>query len=256
MKCRPNLPLLFLLLFQIQTAYPVDSLESVQETARKWIDLRLESSELESDWAWQKGLMESMRDTLLYRIEQSEQEKTLIIAQNVSRNAEAEQARERIAELEKELATLELHNEALIGKLQSLRDFLPPRLSDSLDLAYTSIADPDLSTGEKLQLLVTILNRCMQFNNRITYSEEIFNTDTGTQKHVVQVLYWGLSHAYALNRETSETYLGKPTERGWHWTPIAGMSPEIIRLIDVFKEAIDPELVSVPVQVYRIGGDK
>ena len=227
----------------------VEDLETVQDTARKWIDLRLKTSELESDWAWQKDLLQSMQETLQFKIKQYQENEALLSAQIASETQKVEQTREQVDLLNKELAILEQHNQELIEKLLHIRKFLPPRLSDSLDLAYTSLSDPDCSTGEIMQLVVTVLNRCMQFNNRITYSEEIFNNESDSGMHVLTVLYWGLSHAYALDKATGKTYIGKPAKDGWQWIPDQDIGPEVDQLIAVFNEKIDPVLVKVPVQI-------
>ncbi len=227
----------------------IEAMDSIHESARKWIDIRLETSQLQTDWLWQKNLLGSMQEALEFKVSQFEEREALLVAQMATEKQKVEQTREQVKQLREELATLEEHNQQMIEKLQSLKMFLPSTLSDSLELAFSSLSDPALSTGEKMQLVVTILNRCTQFNDKITYGEVIAPSSTEEKEHVLCVLYWGLSHAYALDQETGDTYLGKPVEKGWNWIPSPGLESEVRRLIDIFNEESDPDLVKAPVHI-------
>ncbi len=239
--------LLLILLSTVTGLHGAESLESVQESARKWVDLRLETSRLEADWAWQKELLQSMEDTLGLKVRQLEEKEALLQARTASQSEQVEKSREQASQLRIELEEVEGHIQVIVEDLQNVRAFLPPSLSNSLELAYTSLNEPGLSLGEKMQLVVTVLNRCQQFNGMISYREEIVPTQD--KEKVLSVIYWGLSHAYALDRKTGDTFLGKPAEEGWTWIPRPGMKSEVSRLISIFNEEIDPELVKAPVQV-------
>ena len=226
-----------------------DSLESVQDSARKWIEIRLETSQLESDWAWQKDLLQSMEQSLSFRVGELGDREALLLAQTATQREAVEQSREQVARLRADLAVLENDIGEVVQTLQDLRAFFPPSLSDSLELAFKSLEDPSLSLGERMQLVVTVLNRCQQFNDMISCREETIGKRAEGSQKVMSVIYWGLSHAYALDRSTGDTFLGQPGEAGWTWTPRDGIEPEVRKLIEVFNEETDPVLVKAPVRV-------
>jgi len=226
-----------------------DSLEAIQASALKWIDIRLETAQLQSDWSWQKDLLESTVDAIEFKVERLEAEEALLAAQTESDQVKLDESRQEVALLQSQLTEHGEHNQMLIGSLQALRPSLPPRLSDSLDLAFKSLSKTDLPSGERLQLIGTILNRCLQFNNTITYSEEIVPINGQATRKVMSVLYWGLGQAYALDRVKGEAYVGRPGTDSWEWTLAEKAGPEIQQLIDMFQERIDPVLVKTPIHI-------
>jgi hypothetical protein len=232
-----------------------ESLESVQTSARKWIDIRTETSRLRSDWAWQRDLLESTREALAFKVEQLEAQVALLEATTASAREKLEANNEELASLSAQLGVHEQHNQNVIQTLESLRPFMPPRLSESLDLAFNSLADPDLPPAERMQLVGTVLNRSFQFNNTITYSEEIVRTSDTDAAKVMSVLYWGLGQAYALDRNSGKAYVGRPGESDWIWSSIDGFENEINTLINVFNEQTDPVLVRIPVHIQTGDGE-
>ena len=226
-----------------------DSLEALQASARKWIDIRLETAQLQSDWSWQKDLLESTMDAIEFKVERLEAEEALLAAQTESDQVKLNERRQEMALLQAQLTEHGEHSQELIGSLQALRPSLPPRLSDSLDLAFKSLSQTELPSGERMQLIGTILNRCLQFNNTITYSEEIIPINGQANRKVMSVLYWGLGQAYALDRVEGEAYVGRPGTDRWEWTLAEEAGPEIQQLIDMFQERVDPELVKTHIHI-------
>ncbi len=227
----------------------VTNFQTLQESSIEWAKLRSEAARLESDWAWQKRLMESTKVALESQIELIENDVSLLETQmNIDVEAVGRLSKQSDV-LSEYLDTMSTSQSKLKSELLRMRDQLPPRLNDSLELAYLSIVDDRLTDGECMQFIITIVNRCFQFNKSISYFEEVMSFDGADGESVVDVLYWGISHAYALDRKSGISYMGRSDGRKWIWEEQPGLSGEIRDLIDVFSGAVDPHYVSVPVRL-------
>jgi hypothetical protein len=100
-----------------------------------------------------------------------------------------------------------------------------------------------------MQFVTTILNRCAQFNKSITYGDEPVTPPGETDRRMLEVIYWGASHAYALDRAGGKAYFGSPGAQGWNWEPAPGADRSIAQLIAIYRDKADPEFVEVPAHV-------
>jgi len=226
-----------------------DAVDKVGKVATEWVKTRAETVRMETEWTSQRALMLSMVDALGQR--------TKVIEEKM------EHAKARTAQDREELETLGKKNDrasavlqASEGRLQeaakqllALRPSLPPRLSAALDLAYKSIGDPALSVGDRMQHTMTILNRCMQFNRAITTGDEVLTPPGEAAPKSLEVIYWGLSHGYALDRAAGKAWLGSPGPQGWQWEARPEAARDVARLIAIAADKADPDFVMVPAKL-------
>ena len=236
---------LILISNSIQALAETDSIQAVQESTRKWTEIRLETVKLKEDWVWEKSILESTKDALAQRLQAAASQKKLVESETTLTRNELTKAKLENDQLKSAIIATEEHTQEVIDRLKQLKLKLPPRLSDALNLAYESLDDPQVSLGEKQQLIVTICNRCTQFNSLVTYSEEAVDP-TGADSRVLQVIYLGLSQGYALDRSNNTAYYGHPEDGKWQWDEDRSLTGSITQLIDVFKEEIDPAIITVP----------
>jgi len=97
-----------------------------------------------------------------------------------------------------------------------------------------------------MQYVSAILNRCAQFNQSINGGDEVLTVGGESGARVMEVVYWGLAEAYALDRMSGNAYLGFPGEQGWVWEAHPELVPSISKLISIYKDKADPEFVEVP----------
>jgi hypothetical protein len=236
-----------LLSAKLAPAWGASPLDDVQKTVTEWVQVRAETAKVEADWTWQQMLMQSTLDALQERTRQLEAQRTELEA--------------RTAEERRDTADLMAHGQALkdaqaqaanrlqlLGeRLSRMRAWLPPRLSAALDLPYRSLAKPDADISERMRYAMVILNRCNQFNRMVSADEEMITAANG-DKRLMEVVYWGLSHGYALDRSSNEAYFGAPTESSWAWTSLPGMAPQVARLINASVDKAEPAFVILPAQ--------
>jgi hypothetical protein len=232
-----------------------DPLEPGEKAASEWIKTRLETTRIEGEWAADRPLLESTVNGLKERAQSLEEKRDLLKAKTAKdhEDIEATEAKDKAAD--DDLKAVETRVAALSGQLAALRPSLPPRLSEALDLSYRSLENAKLAVGERMQLAMTILNRCSLFNRTVTCGEEVLAIDGGTGERSLNVIYWGLSHGYALDSAAGMAWYGSPGPKGWQWEPRPDAARSVARLVAIYNDKADPDFVSVPARLDQQAGE-
>ncbi len=246
---RGGLVMSSLLASVVGSSFADTPLNDVQTAASTWARLRAETSRLEKDWAAEKAVLDASISGLNLQAEQLAAERDVLTARTAS-------AREEIAtKTAANLATaadIEAAG-ARIGKLAAqlvaLRPALPPRLSAALELPYRSVAAPDLAVAERFRHAMTILNRCNQFNQSFVLAEEILPVAPGTEPRLLEIVYWGLAQAAALDRAHDQAFVGRPVDGVWTWQEQDGLAGDVAELLDVYQDKAPPAFVTLPAQI-------
>jgi len=226
-----------------------DPIESVEKAATEWVKTRAETTRLESDWASQRPLLESTVSAMTEHARTAEEKRDLLKAQTAKDRDEIEAAQVRNKETSEGLQVADARLKVLKDQLIQLRPSLPPRLSAALELAYRSLAATDLGPSDRMQATMTVLNRCVQFNRTVTCDDEVLSIEGEPGPRSFEVIYWGLSHGYALDRTAKRVWLGSPEPKGWQWEPHPEAAPRVIELIAVYKDKAEPEFIPVPARL-------
>ncbi|HEY1764215.1 MAG TPA: DUF3450 family protein [Opitutaceae bacterium] len=226
-----------------------DALDDGEKAARDWINLRLETTRIESEWASQRPLLTSMVDGMKERATTLEEKRDGLDARTAKDRDDNATLAAKNSEATDMLAKCSDRLVELTTQLMAMRPSLPPRLSEALELPYKSLGNSKLAPGERMQLIVTVLNRCAQFNRTVTGGSEILSLGTGEDARSLEVLYWGLSHGYALDRAAGKVWYGAPGADGWRWQPKADALAGVEHLMAVYDDKADPAFVSVPATV-------
>ena len=100
-----------------------------------------------------------------------------------------------------------------------------------------------------MQLTMTVLNRCTQFNRSINFEEELLNPGGDKNAQLLEVIYWGLSHGYALDRAKGGAWFGSPGAAGWQWEPVTDGAKPVAELIAIYQSKGEPVFVEVPARL-------
>jgi hypothetical protein len=103
-----------------------------------------------------------------------------------------------------------------------------------------------------MQHTMTIINRCMQFNRAITASDEVLMLEGEATPKSLEVIYWGLSHGYALDRAADKAWFGTPGPQGWQWEARPGAAKGVARLIAIATDKADPDFIVVPARLSHV----
>jgi hypothetical protein len=222
-----------------------DSIDTVEKSAVDWAKIRAETVRLQTDEASEHQLQQSTVDALQERVRILEERRDSLRgkADSDARGADLpgkiDAAR---ASLDKADSRLKRLSESLV----QLRPWLPPRLSKALELPYRSLANPLLTTGERMQYVSAVLNRCAQFNQSLDGGDEVLTPTGEAEARVMDVVYLGLAEAYALDRVSGRAYVGFPGGQGWAWEPHPELIGPISKLVAIYKDKSDPEFVELP----------
>ncbi len=233
------------------SAAAAEPLEEVNRLARDWVRFRTETARLNSSWQAERALMESTITALQERATALEEKRDLKKAQTAREREEIDALAGKNRAAASDLATTDARLRTLTTRLDALRPQLPPRLSDALALSYRSLANPDLPTSERMQLAINVLNRCAQFNRLVSAGEEVVAIEGEPTPKSLEVIYWGLSHGYAIDRRAHKAWLGRPSDTGWRWASQDDAFDAVVRLLAISHDRADPELVAVPAQISR-----
>lgn len=233
-----------------------DTLETVEKSAGSWVKLRVETARLETAWQEEKTLVESLVTALNERAATAEERRDLAKAKTVKEREELDGLRAKIETESGDLRDFERRLQEMTAKLIALRPTLPPRLSEALEMSFRSLGNTALPPGERMQLTMNVLNRCVQFNRSITVGEDVLTLDGAATPKSYGVIYWGLSHGYAVDRATRQAWLGSPGSPGWRWEPKPEAFDRVLKLIAIATDKADPDFVTVPATVTRTLPDK
>ncbi len=230
-------------------AAAAESIDSVEKAATEWVRVRAETARLQTDWASQRELLESAASALKERAQAAEEHRDSLRAKTAKDRGEIEAAQRNIQTASAGIQTATDHLREVRDRLVQLRPSLPPRLSEALEFAYRSLATADLGPSERMQATMTVINRCVQFNRMVTTCDEVLTLEGAPGPKSYEVIYWGLSHGYALDRIAGKVWLGSPGPAGWRWEAHPEAVASVVALIAVSKDKVEPEFVPVPARL-------
>ena len=229
-----------------------DPIETVGKAATEWVKTRAETVRLENDWAAQKELLESTVNALSERAARLEDERDNLLAKTAKDRGELETLQARNKTATEGVKAVEARLKAIDQSLVQLRPSFPPRLSAALEMSYRSLAGDDLTLAERMQLTMTVLNRCAQLNRTVVGGEEVLTIDGEGSAKSFEVLYWGLSHGYALDRAGGKAWFGSPGPQGWHWEASPHAVRPVTELLTIYHDKAEPEFLAVPARLNHL----
>jgi hypothetical protein len=166
-RCTGLLLPLLLLAVPLAAAADADRLAPSEKAASEWIRVRLETARLESQWLAAKPNLQSLVGSMKDRAQGLEERRDLLKAKTAKDRDDLAGLRDKNQATADDLKAADQQLQALSARLRDLRPFLPPRLSAALELSYRSLGNANLGVGERMQLVMTMLNRCLEFNRTI-----------------------------------------------------------------------------------------
>jgi hypothetical protein len=223
-----------------------DPLKDADESAGEFIRLQIEEARLETEWGSQRELLESLVRAHQQRAESLEDSRDAMNAKTAGVREELDGIQARIQSANDDAKVFETRLNTLSSQLLALRPSLPPRLSEALEMSYRTLAGTSLPASDRMQVAMNVLNRCAQFNRVITVGEDILSVEGEPPEKSLEVIYWGLSHGYAMDSTGRKAWLGSPGPMGWVWEAKPEAFDNVARLIAIAQDKADPAFVPVP----------
>lgn len=237
-----------------ETERPAD-LRSFDALVTKLTDLRAEIAAEKRLWReqhpqWQReiDLLETERAHLEAELEQYREERSDAVERR-------EQMLRRQAEMQTVLKRIDgAVRRAEIG-LRSIEPMIPPALRANLDDAYRQLPASDREAENtpltrRLQRVLALYSGIQRMQTEIQTARAMVELADGRRE--MDVLYLGLSRAYAISTDATVAAVGRPGADGWSWERADGFEGRIRDAIAVYSREVPVRLVELPLEIDEV----
>ncbi len=234
--------------------HPAD-LRSFDALVAKLTDLRGEIAAEKRLWReqrpqWQReiALLTVERERLQTELDQYREERSDAVERRegmLRRQTELQAVRERIASAVRR---------AEIG-LRAIEPLIPPALRSNLDEAYRQLPEndreaADTSLTRRLQRVLALYSGIQRMQTEIQTARAM--VELPDERREMDVMYLGLSRAYAISPDAGVAAVGRPGEDGWIWERADGFESRIRDAIAVYSRELPARLVELPLEIEEV----
>ncbi|MFD2256597.1 DUF3450 family protein [Luteolibacter algae] len=238
---------------QEQKISPTDEL---RVTVNEWVDTMREIQEEENEWTRDQEVLQNYREGLEKEI--IDLKEKISDAKTRKAGADAEslkqtQERDRFVAAKDELSVLVRSlEENMMDKLPLIPAPLrsEPKVAQAIEDLQHDIKLPEDKRNEgvskRLLNLINLTAEIEKFQQTVVLRQELRSDDKG-HEYNMQVIYFGLAVAYAVNDDGSLALVGHPSEKeGWKFEERKELAAEIKHLIAATTGDADAAFVTLP----------
>jgi len=239
----------------ITAAHGAEVLKDARSNLEQWVQTRRIISEESSQWeAQQKSLNSSIKllqneiQALNEQISKATSDIGAADNAQVTLKSDIKTSKAALAVIEKALPSFE-------ARLLKLSTIFPDVFKEKVATQLRRIPDPksaskmDLSTTDRVQNIISLLQNIEYFNNVVTPASELQTLENG-EIIEVKTLYLGLAQAYYVDPNREIAGFGYPViGEGWKWTEKNEIAENIGNLVEVSDNRRPAEFIEVPVEI-------
>jgi vacuolar-type H+-ATPase subunit I/STV1 len=239
-----------LLLIPIAISHAQDSLHALDTMVERWMQLRTTIASEKREWDVQKQQWQTEIDLL--EKEYAALEKEIETASTFVSSVEQQRlsALEQKEKIENELQKLEVVLAQAEQELRLWQDRIPTGLRHYVKafdmLPQTPQESARLPLTKRSQTVVATYAQIETLQNQMHATREMLDVDDGRRQ--VDVLYIGLSVAYAVSPANDWAAMGIPAEGTWEWRMINEHAENVREALNVFLRQESAKLVTLPMQ--------
>jgi hypothetical protein len=214
--------------------------EELRNSVREWVETKRKIQQEENDWKrdlevlqnYKEGLEKEIAD-LTEQIKDAKNRKAGADQESLNQSAQ----RDRYVAAKSEMATIVRgFEESLMLKIPS---FPPPlakeaKVAQGIEDLKRDMSLPTEKRGENLSKrllnVVNLLTEAEKFQQTVHVRSELHQDRQGKEFNM-QVVYFGLAMAYAVNEDGSFALVGRPTSDGWKFDEREDLSGDISKLL-------------------------
>ena len=229
--------------------------EELRTAVHEWVETMQEIQTEENDWSRDQEVLQNYREGLEKEIADLKEQ----IASARTRKEGADQEsldkskeRDRYANAKDELAGIVRKlEESLAPKLPTFPEPLrqEPKVAQGIEDFERDFALPAEKRGEnvskRLLNVINLLTEAEKFQQAVHLRPELHKDGQGREFNM-QVLYFGLAQAYAVNEDGDFALVGHPTSDGWKFEERKDLAPKIKVLIASTTGDQDATFVNLP----------
>lgn len=224
-------------------------LTETRSTLEKWVETRQLISKARNDWRTDKETIEQTIQLYERELKSIDEQMSKVSTNNTQIDKERSEA-----EAQKKIAnaSLDRAREFVAGfeaQVKKLSPQLPAPLQEILTLLLhrmPSDAATKMSTAERMQVVVGVLNEMDKFNNSVSVFNEKRKNAKG-EEVAVETVYVGLGAAYFVNQSNDFAGTGTPGANGWEWTTKPELASAVRDAIKIYRNEQPAHFVSLPV---------
>lgn len=232
--------------------------EKLKDSVREWIETMREIQQEEDSWEQDRELLDDQRTALRTEIEQLT--KQVAEAKTEKEGADKESVdvvakRDALVKakdvLGEEVRTLE---EEIVGKLAAFPEPLAeePRVKELMAQVRKDVTlQGDAAKGgltKRLNNVLNLLSEAEKWQQTVHLKPELHVTSDG-RKLNMNVVYFGLASAYAVDEEGAYGMVGKPTDEGWKFDERNDLAPKILEMVTVLNGDADAKFINLPIDL-------
>lgn len=257
------LPLIIALLSGLLTHAPAQEEGSSQtsklkNSVREWIETMREIQREEDSWDQDQQLLNDQREALRTEIDQltKQVEEAKVRKESVAQES-LDQVKKRDALVEaKELMETEVREleESIVGKLAAFPPALAedPRVKELMAQVRKDVTlqGDEAKTGltKRLNNVLNLLAEAEKWQQTVHLKPELHTTADG-KKLNMNVVYFGLAIAYAVDEEGVYGMVGMPTDEGWKFEESNELAPVILEMVNVLNGDADAKFINLPINL-------
>lgn len=225
------------------------SAQSLQALTAEWISLQQTVNAEKTSWDEQKAflvkereLLQKEKSALQKEIQEAEQAENIFLKERAGLLRDKEAFRKMLDALAPELQAAEKY-------FPQWKDKIPAALSEN----YTRLLNelkyaPEGAISQRLQAIVALNAELESLQSGFHLTREFLIIEKDREQEF-EVLYQGLSRAYAVSMDGKKAAIGVPGETGWTWQAEHKWSDEIRKAIQFLRKEQVAEFITLPVEI-------
>ena len=230
--------------------------EELRLSVGRWIETMTAVQQEENDWKRDKEVLQNYKEGLEKEIGDLKEQ----IASAETRKLGADKASlDKVAERDLYLsaknelsATVRQLEENLSKRLAVFPPALAsePKVAQAIEDLKRDLALPadqrDTQVSKRLLNLITLVGEAEKFQQTVHIRPELHKDKSG-REYNMQVLYFGLAMAYAVNEDNSLALTGRPGADGWKFEEAPALAGDIRKLIASTAGEQDAAFIQLPI---------
>ncbi len=229
--------------------------EELRTSVREWVETMRKIQQEENDWSRDREVLQNYKEGLEKEI--ADLKEQIASAKTRKEGADKEsldkvRERDRYVTAKDELATIVRNlEEQLIAKLPSFPEPLAKeaKVAQGIEDLKRDIALPPAKRAEgvskRLLNVVNLLSEAEKFQQTVHVRPELHKDSKGREFNL-QVVYFGLAMAYAVNEDGTFALVGRPGADGWRFEEKPELASAISKLLAATTGETDAAFINLP----------
>lgn len=233
-----------------------DAVSNTRTLIQEWVDTRSAISTRRSEWNVEKQIIENKIELLESEIETLQSQIDDALSRSNLATDQRADLEQREQELRDALTVVRTQLPEYEAQIEEFVDYFPQPLLNQVDSLVQALPrnrgeNTNASAGNRMAVIVGILNEVDKFNKTIRLSRDVREIGEGNRQ--VRTVYLGLAIAFYADEEGEYAGIGRPADGGWVWTERNDIAPQIAELVGVADGTIKPAtFVKVPMEITDI----